>query len=328
MARKIRNIIVFCLILVFFTSCSLNKYIPNDKVLLKKNKVQISAKDVEFTSSDVSSYITQKPVSSFFGTMPLLWVYYLTDDKEGSFGKWINKTIGNEPVYYSEDAKDNSVKEIRNYLDDIGYFNSGISVRVKKKDKIGKVLYEIHPSRPYVIENVKYDIKDSTIARYVKEIEPTLPIRVGTIYNAFKFDDERDIITEYLKNKGYYYFTKDYIFMDVDTNFANYKADVSIRINDITDKITQENDAHKQYLINNIYIYPTGNNLNASNIDTVEYIYRLNKRQKEEKISFIYSNDPKIRFGTFENIIQFHKGDLYSLSSVSNTYKALNNLKI
>lgn len=328
MARKIRNIIVFCLILVFFTSCSLNKYIPNDKVLLKKNKVQISAKDVEFTSSDVSSYITQKPVSSFFGTMPLLWVYYLTDDKEGSFGKWINKTIGNEPVYYSEDAKDNSVKEIRNYLDDIGYFNSGISVRVKKKDKIGKVLYEIHPSRPYVIENVKYDIKDSTIARYVKEIEPTLPIRVGTIYNAFKFDDERDIITEYLKNKGYYYFTKDYIFMDVDTNFANYKADVSIRINDITDKITQESDAHKQYLINNIYIYPTGNNLNASNIDTVEYIYRLNKRQKEEKISFIYSNDPKIRFGTFENIIQFHKGDLYSLSSVSNTYKALNNLKI
>lgn len=328
MARKIRNIIVFCLILVFFTSCSLNKYIPNDKVLLKKNKVQISAKDVEFTSSDVSSYITQKPVSSFFGTMPLLWVHYLTDDKEGSFGKWINKTIGNEPVYYSEDAKDNSVKEIRNYLDDIGYFNSGISVRVKKKDKIGKVLYEIHPSRPYVIENVKYDIKDSTIARYVKEIEPTLPIRVGTIYNAFKFDDERDFITEYLKNKGYYYFTKDYIFMDVDTNFANYKADVSIRINDITDKITQESDGHKQYLINNIYIYPTGNNLNASNIDTVEYIYRLNKRQKEEKISFIYSNDPKIRFGTFENIIQFHKGDLYSLSSVSNTYKALNNLKI
>lgn len=328
MVKSFRHIIAICFVLIFFSSCSLNRFIPEDKYLLSNNTVRVKPSNVSFSSSDVEAYIIQKPNSSFFGTKPLLWVYYLTQNSEGKIGKWINKTIGDKPVYYSENAKDNSVIEIRNYLNNVGYFNSGISIRYETKDKKMKVHYEIHPSRPYIIDNVSYKISDTVLGSYVDEIKSTLPIQKGVIYNAFKFDDERDVITEHLKNNGYYYFTKDYIFMEVDTNFAEYKADVCININNVIDPITQEEEFHKQYYVNDIYIYPNGDVSNSQHVDTITYTYQPRHLDSKDSLNFVFSKNPKIRFRTFDNIIQIHSDNMYSLNSVSNTYKALNNLKI
>jgi outer membrane protein assembly factor BamA len=230
-------------------------------------------------------------------------------------------------VYFNDDLKEVSVAQISKYLNDVGYFNSAISTEVKNKRGISKVYYGIYPAKPYIIDSVSYKITDSVIYKYVKEIEETLPIKKGEIYNAFTFDDERDQITEHLKNNGYFYFTKDYIFMEVDTNFNNKKANINIRIDNVIDPTTQEYVNHKQYTINNIYIYPKGilNNINA---DTTQYTFELNKHLGNETFHFIYNENPKIRFKTFDNIIQIHTGNLYNFHQVTQTYKALNNLKI
>ncbi len=327
MVRKFGNIIVFCLVLIFLSSCSLNKYIPEDELLLKKNEVKTMSKDVDFSNSDAAAYLLQKPNSSFFGIRAFVWVYYITEKSDGKIGKWINKTIGDEPIYFNKELKDNSITEIDNYLNDVGYFNSDINVKTKIKKRKIKVTYEIDPAKPYVIDSVSYNINDSVLSSYIDRIKGNLPIQKGIIYNAFKFDDERDIITEYLKNNGYYYFTKDYIFMEVDTNYADHKANVRISINDVVDPITQKKENHKQFIINNIYIYPSGNNFNNDNIDTITYHYRT-VRKRIDSLNFVYSEDPKIRFKTFDNMIHIHSGSLYNLNSVNNTYKALNNLKI
>ena len=296
-------------------------------MILKNNVVEIHSKDVEFSKSDISSCIAQAFNPKFLGFMPLTWVYYKTENKDSKFVKWINKTMGEKPVYFNDDLKEVSVAQISKYLNDVGYFNSAISTEVKNKRGISKVYYGIYPAKPYIIDSVSYKITDSVIYEYVKEIEETLPIKKGEIYNAFTFDDERDQITEHLKNNGYFYFTKDYIFMEVDTNFNNKKANINIRIDNVIDPTTQEYVNHKQYTINNIYIYPKGilNNINA---DTTQYTFELNKHLGNETFHFIYNENPKIRFKTFDNIIQIHTGNLYNFHQVTQTYKALNNLKI
>ena len=296
-------------------------------MILKNNVVEIHSKDVEFSKSDISSCIAQASNPKFLGFMPLTWVYYKTENKDSKFVKWINKTMGEKPVYFNDDLKEVSVAQISKYLNDVGYFNSAISTEVKNKRGISKVYYGIYPAKPYIIDSVSYKITDSVIYEYVKEIEETLPIKKGEIYNAFTFDDERDQITEHLKNNGYFYFTKDYIFMEVDTNFNNKKANINIRIDNVIDPTTQEYVNHKQYTINNIYIYPKGilNNINA---DTTQYTFELNKHLGNETFHFIYNENPKIRFKTFDNIIQIHTGNLYNFHQVTQTCKALNNLKI
>lgn len=298
-------------------------------MILRSNIVEIHSKDVEFTKSDITPYIVQSANPNFLGLMPLTWVYYKTENKKDKkIANWINETMGEKPVYLNNEMKEASVTQISKYLNDIGYFNSGISTEIKNKKGISKVYYGIYPSKPYIIDSITYKIADSTIHRYIMRIKDVLPVKKGDIYNAFKLDDERDMITEYLNNRGYYYFTKDYIYMEIDTNFNDRKASINIRIDNVLDPATQEVTNHKQYKINNIYIYPNGATFNNHKIDTTKYTFELNKHFGDETFYFIYNKNPKIRFKTFDNIIQIHSGSFYNLHDVTQTYKALNNLKI
>lgn len=315
--------------LTLLASCSIRKHVPEDKMILKNNIVEINSKDVDFSKSDISHYISQSATPKFLGFMPQTWIYYKTENKTNKkFYKWVNETIGKKPVYFSNDLKEKSVSQISKYLNDVGYFNSGISTQIKNKRGIGNVIYGIYPARPYIVDSITYKISDTTISRYVKEIEDVLPVQKGDIFNAFDLDDERDMITEYLKNKGYYYFTKDYIFMEVDTNFIVRKANIDIRIENVMDPLTQKMEPHKRYYINDIYIYPKGSSLNGLNVDTVTYTFKFGRRYNDESFKFIFSGDPKIRFKTFDNMVHIHTKQPYNLRSVTQTYKSLNNLKI
>ena len=315
--------------LTFLASCSLRKHVPEDKMILKNNIVEINSKDANFTKSDITSYISQSATPNILGFMPQIWIYYKTENKtDKKFCNWINKTIGEKPVYFSNDLKEKSVSQISKYLNDIGYFNSGISTEIKNKHGIGSVIYGIYPAQPYIVDSIIYKISDSTIYRYVKEIENELPVQKGDIYNAFDLDDERDMISEYLKNKGYYYFTKDYIFMEVDTNFSVRKANIDIRIDNVLNPSTQKMEPHKRYFINDIYIYPKGTSFSGTDIDTVTHTFKFGRRYRDENFKFIFSGNPKIRFKTFDNMVHIHTGRPYNLKSVTQTYKSLNNLKI
>ena len=120
-------------------SCSIRKHIPEDKMILKNNVVEIHSQDVDFTKSDISPYIIQSSNPKFLGIMPLTWLYYKTENKNSKLFQWINKTAGEKPVYFNNEMKENSVEQISKYLNDIGYFNAGISTKIKNKKGISKV---------------------------------------------------------------------------------------------------------------------------------------------------------------------------------------------
>jgi hypothetical protein len=147
-------------------------------MILKNNVVEIHSQDVDFTKSDISSYIVQSSNPKFLGFMPLTWVYYKTEkNKDKKLIGWINKKIGEKPVYFNNEMKENSIIQISKYLNDVGYFNSGISTEIKNRKGISKVYYGIYPAKPYIVDSISYKITDSTIYHYVKDIEETLPVK-------------------------------------------------------------------------------------------------------------------------------------------------------
>lgn len=314
---------------LILASCSIRKFVPEDKMILKNNYVDIESDEVAFTKAEISPYITQASNPKFLGIMPLTWVYYKTENKPNKkIINWINETVGKKPVYYNKEQKDNSIIQIEKYLNDIGYFNSSVTTEVYDNKGIGHVTYIIKPSNPYIVDEISYSISDTVLMRYIKDVESELPVQKGNIYNAFDLDEEREMITEYLKNNGYYFFTKDYIFMEIDTNFSARKANINIRIDNAINPITQKPENHKRYYINDIYIYPKGVVSNNAKADTVNYTFSLGKKLGNETFNFVYDGNPRIRLKTFDNIIQINSKVPYSLKNVSQTYKALNNLKI
>lgn len=315
---------------LLLSSCAIKGYIPDDKSIVTSNHVVIDSSKTEFSRFDIIPFISLKPTHSFFGFMPRVWLYYKTEDKTNKkFWRWVNENLGNKPTYLSTISLDESEKQIITYLNNIGYFKSVVYSSYITKRKRTNVTYKITPSKPYKVQNKGYDIADSTIRKLIAEIFDDLPLKTGKTYNAYTLDDERDKITEYLRNNGYYYFSKDYIYYDIDTNFMQQRADITLRIENVYDSETNTYIPHKQYNIRNVFINPNYNSQEEQTVpDTTEYVFSLTKKLPDFTFHFVNTTNPKIRYKTFNQVIQIHPNEKYSLYRVSQTYRGLNNLKI
>ncbi len=337
MQKKHINIIIGLVIATLLSSCSVRRFVPEGKHFLDENKVVIKNKPVEFTKSDVSTYIIQKP---FFKTKlsshnPVKTYYRAQRHPKNRFLQWMNRHVGEEPEYFDPELAYQSTQQIEQYLDNRGYFNSKVTVETKvskrrRKRHLIRAIYTIEAAEPYRISKINYQIEDTVIARSLQRIEQRFPAKEGDIYNAYTLDNQRTMITDFLRNTGYYYFTKDYITYEVDSSFNNHTLEVTMKIANAKDKKTNKTHPHKRYYINNINIYPDHSPflVNAPYTDSTTISFSNNFRNIPNTLHFYFHNKPYIRPSTFSQIIQIYQGRPYRQQLVSQTYSALSSLKI
>jgi len=315
------RLILLSLVLLGLTGCAIRKYIPEGKAILVKDNIINDSTQYNISTSDISKYIVQKPNKNLFGWLPRVWIYYKTINKtDKGFYRWVNKNLGIEPVYYNSMASADSKRQMENYLNNTGFFKSKVVATKTEKRKRVKTTYRITPTTPYTIRDINRKIYDSVISKEINKIENDLVVKSGDNYNVFTMDKERDIISTHMRDNGYYFFTKDYILYEVDTNLRQRKADVTLRI---------DGKKHNKYLINKVFIYPDHNLQTASSVnDTVPYTFSLRKKDPEHRFDFIYKKNPKVHLKTFNQVIQIHPGEEFSQKKVSQTYKALGSLKL
>lgn len=315
------RLILLSLVLLGLTGCAIRKYIPEGKAILVKDNIINDSTQYNISTSDISKYIVQKPNKNLFGWLPRVWIYYKTINKtDKGFYRWVNKNLGIEPVYYNSMASADSKRQMENYLNNTGFFKSKVVATKTEKRKRVKTTYRITPTTPYTIRDINRKIYDSAISKEINKIENDLVVKSGDNYNVFTMDKERDIISTHMRDNGYYFFTKDYILYEVDTNLRQRKADVTLRI---------DGKKHNKYLINKVFIYPDHNLQTASSVnDTVPYTFSLRKKDPEHRFDFIYKKNPKVHLKTFNQVIQIHPGEEFSQKKVSQTYKALGSLKL
>lgn len=317
--KVVKNILVVLLALVL-TGCAIRKYVPENESLLIDNEIEFDPEKYEISKSDINSNITQKPMKTLFGWMPRVWLYYKTAEKsDKGFYRWVNKNVAIAPDYCSNKSTSESKRLIENYLNNTGYFKSKVTPRKTVENNRATVTYVVHPTKPYHIRHINYKIKDSVIAKEIKKIEDDLPVKEGEIFNAYTMDKERDIITTHLRNNGYFMFTKEYIVYEVDTNLMQKKADITLRI---------DGKKHYKYEIDDVFIYPDFKVKDTNPQDTVRRTFTLSKRDPEYHFDFVYGKNPKVHLQTFDQVIQIHPGEQFSQKKISQTYRALGNLKV
>lgn len=319
---KCFKIILLTLVIFGLSSCAIRKYVPEGKAILIENFIINDSTKYNIPKSEVNNYIIQKPNKNVFGWLPRVWVYYKTQDKtDRKFYKWINRSFGTEPVYYSAAKTENSKQQIEDYLDNIGYFKSDVEPVMSSRNNRVMVVYKIHPNKPYKVRNISYKINDTAIAKIVNELEDDFQVKEGENYNFFNIYKDRELITNHLRDNGYFMFSKDYIFYEVDTNLMQKKVDITLRI---------DGESHDKYLINKVFIYPDYNARTANTTvnDTVQHTFTLRKKDSEHCFDFIYGKNPKIHLKTFNQVIQLHPGEEFSQKKVSQTYRALGSLKL
>ena len=334
MQKKLFHITLCCLLITILSSCSIRRFVPEGKQFLEKNKVIIENTPVEFTKSEVSTYILQKPFETGWGQQFPLKTYYRAQRRPDSkFRQWMNRHAGKEPVYYEPAESERSTAQIEQYLNNRGYFNSKVTYETKtrrRKKHLLTATYRIQASEPYRISKIDYQIEDTAIARTLERLKPRYPSKVGDIYNSYTLDDQRALITDYLRNSGYYNFTKDYITYEVDSSFNNHTLKVTMKIANVKDRKTNESHPHKRYTINAINIYPDHSPFlaNAQPTDSATITFASSFRNIPNSLNFYFYDKPYIRPKTFAQIIQIYKDRPYRQNQVSQTYSALSSLRI
>lgn len=231
-------LILVTIALLCIASCSTTKYVADGDFLL--NDIDVKCDDPEIDATDLYDYVIQQPNTpgTFFNKTSLR--FYSLSGRDTS--KWINKLIrrfGEPPVIYSEESTQLSAKEIKSQLFNMGYFTADVNYDVKKEGKKASVVYDIKAGEPYKIRNVDEAIDGGLIddIMHSKNFISDDKVKVGAIYNAEKIDSRVGDIVSFVRNQGYYNFTKENLYYSVDSTLGSHEVDLKLNLHVDTSKV-------------------------------------------------------------------------------------------
>lgn len=301
--------------------------------------MNLSGKKANIEKDVLTSLIEQTPNNQFLGIRFKMWFYYFgLHGKDKPINRWFKNKLGEPPVIFDSRLAGNSIKQIKSYLNNIGYFDSDVDYKIRyKKNKRQKVKidYNIKLSPPFRIRKHAYEIPDPEIKYYVLKNEDESLIDSNKNYNAYTLEEERDRITNMLKNQGYYNFSKEYIYFEVDTTIGHKKLDISTFIKNRSvaipgkpGKYTRKN--HNKYYIRNIYINTNYNPLvkGSGTTDTLRVkIPRYSNPSDSNHYTLTYSGKLRLKPTAITQSVFINNDEPFNLEDVQQTYKRLSDIR-
>ncbi len=304
------------LLVMLAGSCSSSKYVPQDGYLLES--VEIKSDSRSLNASSLEPYIRQKANSKWFSLFKIPLGTYAMSGKDST--KWINRTlkkVGEKPVIFDSVQAKLSVEDLRKAMQNQGYMHAQVDFTTKLHGKKLKAIYTLHPGTPYLINNIKYDIQDSSVARTLSNYRATqmarkhtknIGLRKGSHFTVADLDGERKRITDILLDSGYYKFHKDFIIYTADS--ARNENDINLTMHLL--KYRANNDApevaHPRYTISSInYFSGSGKSLHLRrNVLDGATALKLGNYYSQSDLQSTYNN-----FGRFPAVrytdIQFRE---------------------
>jgi outer membrane protein insertion porin family len=215
---------VFLLLLGF--GCSVKKFIPEDEYLYTGAELTLESdskvNDIREVTEEVESLLRPQPNKKILGMYIGLWAHYKgAKEKPGFINRFINKKIGEEPVYFSRVNLRGTEELILNRLENRGFFYSITNSKVNRKGKFADVAYSVQLSSPYLLDSLIADRDSMEVDREIIELLKKSELTPGTRFDLAKLNNERERIEDVLKNKGYYNFNDEYLIFEADTNLGD-----------------------------------------------------------------------------------------------------------
>jgi len=216
--------LTFILLLGF--GCSVKKFIPEDEYLYTGANLNLESEskidDIKEITEEVQDLLRPEPNRKIAGMYMGLWAHYKAEkEKPGFINRFLNKKLGEEPVYFSTVSPSNTEDLILNRLENRGFFYSSTHSEVNRKGKFADVDYTVNVSNPYLLDTVLVDRDSMEIDREIIKLMEDTELKPGTRFDLSKLNSERTRIDEALKNKGYYNFNDEYLIFEADTNIGD-----------------------------------------------------------------------------------------------------------
>ena len=312
------------LIGVIITSCSTTRNLPEGEILYTGiDKMEIlneDKTDAGITAlTEVEAALAYAPNNAILGSSTMrwplpvgLWVYngFEKYQNKKGVGRWIFDHLGTSPVLMSSVNGDTRAKVATNLLHDYGYFNGTVSYQEvpQKNPKEAKVNYVIDMAQPYFLDSIAYLRYPHYADSLIQSTRSQSVLKSGENFSVIKLEEERQRLSNLLRNHGYYYYRPE---------FTTYRADTLQKSGYVSLQVLPRNgiptEAKKQYYVGNTSVYLTGYN-NEPPTDTL----RL------RTMTLYYSGKkPGIRPNALMRNMFFRKGELFSQDRQTFTQEAI-----
>ncbi|MCK0160830.1 BamA/TamA family outer membrane protein [Allomuricauda sp. F6463D] len=321
MKNFVTTYLFYCSLAVFLLhSCSIKKFIPEGERLYTGAELELDTignvtglKDIK---SELVNLIEPNPNTTFLGMKPALYFHYKAKrEKPGFIYRFLDKSFGEEPVYFSEVNPERVEDLLLNRLDNNGFFYSRTGAETVLKEKYASVNYSAKVQEPYTLENYTVDTDSLPIYNELLDLIKNTPLSKNDRFDLDLLKAERERLDYNLKQRGYYNSNANLFIFEADTNqYKNRKFDLFLRLKKEVPK-----KSGLPYTIDSITVYPNysieGDTLplskkNRTTVNGTDFI------QKE------YYFKPDL----LETYILFKEGDLYNANTSKLTSSRLSSL--
>lgn len=257
MKNNLTYLFALCGLIFGLTSCSIAKYIPEDEFLYTGAKLEIETdsiiKNENKLKEELESVLSPEPNKKILGMRPGLYFHYKSQQKKpGLITRWLNKKIGQKPVYKSDVDTYQTESLLLNRLDNRGYFYSEAKSEFIDKKKTTSVIYKVAIPTPYRMQNFQLDSMPEPIQTEIRELSEKSIFKEGRRFDLTLMKLERKRIDYFLKSKGYYNFNEGFLIFEADTNrYDNKKFDLFLKL-----KKEVPQKSIMPYRISKVNIYP------------------------------------------------------------------------
>ncbi|MCG6185834.1 translocation and assembly module lipoprotein TamL [Maribellus maritimus] len=307
---------------IFLLACSPVKFVPENSYLL--NKVEVEVDNAEINKDEAKAYVRQKENYKILGFAKFhLWLYNLSS-KEKSDG-WL-KRIGEPPQIYNEALAIQSEGQLKQYLNNRGYFHASVDQNVEYNDKKQKanVTYSLETGEIYRIRDINYHFSNIELRRLFMSDSSRTHIKPGTAFDYYMLDKQRSSIVDLFRNNGYYYFAKEDVSYLADSSRFEKEIVLDLYVGDNRNSSDDSAKVFTPYFFNNFYVSVLPG---TAPLNDVQQLNSFTDTLWTDNFTVYRNNQIKYKPLLFERSLQMKKGDRYSISDVESTFNSFNRLR-
>jgi len=181
------------------------KYLPEDRYLLRSARLKISAPDSVARAAlrTQGESLLQDRLSPSWR----VWWHY----RQKFPLRWLGERIGREPIFFAEQSAERIQRLLEHHSHNLGHFYALATYQVDtlRQKQAVNVRYHLRVGPAYTIDTLRYYFTDSVLARRLAALRAETILKVGAPYRLASLRTERERLASELRKQGYYYFTAD-----------------------------------------------------------------------------------------------------------------------
>lgn len=314
-------------LLLTLAACNVAKRLPPGEKLYVgaefdvKGAPEVTKGQMKDVKAGLANLARPRPAKTLFGFPYKVWLYYvLKEEKKQNTTK---RKFGEPPVFASARALSANETVFRAFLENEGYFRSGVSGEfVDKRGYQAVARYTVGVAPRYAFDTVRF-LSDSTAAgKALRRAARQSLLRPGKPYRFEAIQAERERVSQFMKRQGFYYFLPDYLAVLADSAVGDHRVKPYLAL-----KPDVPAAARLPYTMRNVYIYPNYS-LGGSGFDTSRRNAHTVPTDTAMRRFFIVDSARLYKNELFRDVVSLRPGRRYSARQQDLTLARFINLNV